>query len=293
MGPSALEIDRGILNERPLPVADAEGGKVSRGKLLIVAGSLALPGAAILAARAALRVGCGSVRVAAPRSVALAIGVAVPESLVVPLAETEAGTADEAAFHDLSAQFDACDAAVIGPGQGASNRTERLAVRFLAGCPLPTVVDATALRAWGRAGSPRGPGPRVLTPHVGEMAEATGLTADDIGDRREEVATRFAADWGAVVVLKGKRTLIAGDGLYRNSAGTPGLGTSGSGDLLAGVIGGLLARGADPTTAAVWGVHLHALAGEAAAARRGDDGMIASDVVDCLPDALKRLTRPV
>ncbi len=282
-------IDRSLRADLPIPEHGREASKADRGKLLIVAGSIGLPGAAILAALAALRVGCGTVRVAAPRSVAVAIGVAVPELLVLGLPETDAGTIAEAAIPLLEAQVGPCDAVVIGPGLGSHEETDRTAARFAASSPLPTVVDAAALLAWGRAGHPTALGPRVLTPHPGEMAGLIGLEPDRIEDDREAIATRYAAEWGSILVLKGPRTLVAGAGLYLNAAGTPGLATAGSGDVLAGVIGGLLARGAEPIAAAAWGVHLHALAGEIAARSAGDDGMIASDVVGSLPAALLSL----
>jgi hydroxyethylthiazole kinase-like uncharacterized protein yjeF len=284
-------IDGPLLAELPLPEHGREASKADRGKLLIVAGSTSLPGAAILAARAALRVGCGTVRVAAPRSVAVAIGVALPELMVLPLPETAAGTLAEAGVPHLEEQWESCDAAVIGPGLGSHEETDRLTTRFVAGSPLPTVVDAGALLAWGRAGRPPAPGPRVLTPHAGEMSRLIGREPDEVEDDREAIAARFAREWDSVLVLKGPRTLVAGRGLYLNTAGTPGLGTAGSGDVLAGVIGGLLARGSDPTASAVWGVHIHALAGEFAAEEQGDDGMIASDIVASLPAATRALHR--
>src|SRR4051812_9838964 len=282
-------IDRSLLAELPLPEHGRASSKAERGKLLIVAGSIGLPGAAILAARGALRIGCGTVRVAAPRSVAVALGVAVPELMVLSLPETDAGTLAGSAWPLLEAQFERCDAVVVGPGLGSHEETDRLAARLATDSPLPTVVDAGALLAWGRAGHPAAAGPRVLTPHPGEMAELIGTETARVEADREETAARLSARWGSVLVLKGARTLVAGESLYLNTAGTPGLATAGSGDVLAGVIGGLLARGADPTTAAVWGVHLHALAGESAARSVGDDGLIASDVVEALPAALLAL----
>ena len=139
--------------------------------MLIVAGSLGLPGAAIQAARAALRVGCGTVRVASPHSVAVAIGVAVPELMVVTLPETAAGTISGAARTILDPQLGPCDAAVIGPGLGSHEETDRIAAVFAAACPLPAVLGAAALLAWGRAGRPAAAGPRVLTAHPCEMSD--------------------------------------------------------------------------------------------------------------------------
>ncbi|WP_165252495.1 NAD(P)H-hydrate dehydratase [Paludisphaera soli] len=286
-------IDARRLAEHPLPEHAAEAGKGDRGKLLIVAGSVGLPGAAILSARAALRVGCGTVRAAVPRSAALAVGAAVPELMVLALPETDAGTAAGGALAILESQVEPCDAVVIGPGMGSHAETRRTASKFLEGCPLPTVVDAEALNAWGEAGRPAGAGPRVLTPHALEMARLIGVEPEAVEADREALAARHAEGWGCVLVLKGRETLVAGRDFLVNRAGTPGLGTAGSGDVLAGVIGGLLARGADPTTAAAWGVHLHALAGEAAARKLGDDGLIASDVVDHLPEAMLRLLAAV
>jgi NAD(P)H-hydrate epimerase len=285
-------IDGSLWAELPLRRHGREASKADRGKLLLVAGSVGLPGAALLAARGALRVGCGTVRVAAPRSLAVALGVALPELMVLPMPETDAGTLAEAALPLLEAQVGPCDAVVIGPGLGVHEETDRVAARFAASAPLPTVIDAGALLAWGRAGHPAAAGPRVLTPHPGEMSELAGLDPGQIEAEaeREEVAARFAARWSAVLVLKGPRTLVAGGGaLYVTTAGTPGLATAGSGDVLAGIIGGLLAGGSDPVAAAAWGVHLHALACEAAARSTGDDGLIASDVVEALPAARRAL----
>ncbi len=289
-----------LLKTLPLVEHGDDASKADRGKLLIVAGSPRLPGAAILAARAALRVGCGTVRVAAPASVATLIGIVVPELMVLPLPETSSGTPSLAALALLEEQYGSCDAAVVGPGMGEDEETDRLARRLVEEMPLPLVVDAQALLALApmTPGHPLGaPSPRILTPHAGEMAALSGMSVDAIEADREGIASRFAGEWGTILLLKGRETLIvsspsrdaeAGDS-YRNTAGTPGLGTAGSGDVLAGVIGGLLAQGNEPLAAAVWGVHLHALAGEAAAGDEGDDGMIASDIVDRLPRALRAL----
>ncbi len=289
-----------LLKTLPLVEHGDGASKADRGKLLIVAGSPRLPGTAILAARAALRVGCGTVRVAAPASVATLIGIVVPELMVLPLPETSSGTPSLAALGLLQEQYESCDAAVVGPGMGDHEDTDRLARRLVEEMPLPLVVDAQALLALAPLAPGRrlgAPSSRILTPHAGEMAALSGISVDAIESDREGIAARFAGEWGTTLLLKGPETLIvsapardaeAGES-YRNTSGTPGLGTAGSGDVLAGVIGGLLAQGNVPSAAAVWGVHLHALAGEAAAGDEGDDGMIASDVVDHLPRALRAL----
>ncbi len=294
---TARTVTTELLKTLPLVEHGVESSKADRGKLLIVAGSARLPGTAILAARAALRVGCGTVRVAAPASVATWIGIVVPELMVVPLPETSSGTPSLAALAMLREHYRSCAAAVVGPGMGEHEETDRLARRLVEEMPMPLVVDAQAVLALAPMASGKGVGAsssRILTPHAGEMAALSGISVDAIEADREGIASRFAEEWGTILLLKGRETLIVSPGaeagdFYRNTAGTPGLGTAGSGDVLAGVIGGLLAQGNEPVAAAVWGVHLHALAGEAAAGDEGDDGMIASDIVDRLPRALRAL----
>ncbi len=287
-----------VLRALPLPAYGAAASKADRGKLLLVAGSRRLPGAALLAARAALRGGCGTVRAAVPAAVATALGVALPELMVLPLAETAAGALDGAALATIEAQDGAVQAAVLGPGLDEDRATAALASRLVAAAPVPLVVDAAALGAYAAGGPPPGgpPAPRVLTPHDGEMRRLTGGAvppegADEPG--RERLAVAFARERGVTLVLKGRQTLVAGpDGaLYRNTAGTRGLGVAGSGDALAGLLGGLLAQGLPPPAAAVWAVHLHATAGVAAAAAMGPDGLLASDVVERLPGVLRAARR--
>jgi len=183
---------------------------------------------------------------------------------------------------------------------GDHEETNRLARRLVEAMPFPVVVDAQALLALAPMAPGQRPGVsasriRILTPHAGEMAALSGISVEAIEVDREGIAAQFAREWASILLLKGRETLIitapdrgteAGES-FKNTAGTPGLGTAGSGDVLAGVIGGLLAQGNAPSAAAVWGVHLHAIAGEAAAGDEGDDGMFASDVVDRLPRALR------
>jgi hydroxyethylthiazole kinase-like uncharacterized protein yjeF len=276
-----------VLRRMPLPGYDAEADKDDRGKLLIVAGSAGLPGGAILPARAALRIGCGTVRVALPSAIATAVGVAVPELMVVPL--PPGGEAIDV----LASQLEACAAVVAGPGMLADPATDELLAWLIEHAECATLIDARGLHVW--AGRPcwELAGPRVLTPHGREVASMLGREVTE--GERASVASAFARQYGGTFVLKGAETLIAdrAGGLFRNRRGTRGLGTAGSGDVLAGVIGGLLAQGLGPTEAAVWGVHVHALAGEAVAEQLGEDGMIASDLLPRLPVVLGELRRRV
>lgn len=296
----AQTINSELLKSMPLPAYDDAANKSDYGKLLIIAGSRRLPGTAVLAARAALRAGCGTVRVAAPMSVAMHIGLALPELMVLPLPETVAGTIACSALALIEAQYEPCDAAIIGPGLDEDEETAELCRHITGSTPLPLLIDAqalTSLRKPKAAEYGTAAAPRVITPHPGEMGALSGRDVDDIESSREATTHDFARKRGLTLVLKGRETLIgAPDGtMYRNTAGTRGLGTAGSGDVLAGIIGGLLAQKMDATHAAVWGVHMHALCGEAAAKDMGDDGLMAYDLIERLPNVqryLRRLTSP-
>lgn len=286
------EISLEKLKSLPLPEYSDEAHKADYGKLLLIAGSKRLPGAAILAARAALRVGVGTVRLAAPESVATAIGIAIPELMVIPLPETSSGTLALGANSILQQQYESCDAAVLGPGLDENEETHELLKTLAHEIPLPCVVDASAILALAGEKA-KFAALRIFTPHLQEMSTLIGQSAKDIESAREKTLTDFVHDWKSILVLKGRDTLIAGPKteLYKNTAGTRGLGTAGSGDVLAGIIGGLLAQMAtqklDATRAAIWGVHLHALAGEACEKDFGDDGMIATDLLSRLPGVLR------
>jgi len=208
---------------------------------------------------------------------------------VLPLPETPAGNASRDAMKVLEAQFAACDAAAIGPGLDEDADSDELAREFAARCPLPLLVDAQALCAIGGIAQ-KASAPRVFTPHILEMEK---LTARVLGDDRAAAARDLAQARGATVALKGRETLIAApDGaLYRNTAGSRALGTAGSGDALSGIIGSLLAQGMDATAATLWGVYLHALAGEAIEQDMGEDGALAGDFIDRLPWVIRYLRK--
>jgi NAD(P)H-hydrate epimerase len=232
------------------------------------------------------------VRLAAPESVAIHIGIAVPELMVIPLPETKAGTAAKDSLDILKDHFKVCQAAVIGPGIDEESHTLKLAEELYANLALPLVVDAQALAAVSAKAKPEGP--RILTPHLQEFeAVLLGKSVEDNEEAVEAAATAFAAKTDATLVLKRRHTLIvppAGETL-RNEAGNRVLATAGSGDVLAGVIGSLLAQGLEPTAAAAWGVHMHALAGDAVAKDGAEDGILARDFIDQLPSVQKYLRR--
>lgn len=287
----AITIDNEVLRGMPLPQYSDESSKADYGKLLVIAGSARLPGAALLAARAALRSGCGTVRVAAPKCVATAIGVAMPELMVLPLPETAEGTLSLKALPMIKEQFGPCDAVVLGPGLDDNDETNKLIRQLAASIPLPTIIDAQALLALGSEDYTTHAAARVLTPHEGELEPILGMPFKETGVTSEEFAPTFAAKEGCTLVFKGRETLIASPGrdLWKNTAGTRGMGTAGSGDVLSGIIGAFLAQGLEPWHAATWGVHVHALAGEAAGKDLGDDGMLATDFLERIPRVLHYL----
>jgi hydroxyethylthiazole kinase-like uncharacterized protein yjeF len=289
----AIIIDPNTLRTMPLRRYDAEDSKAERGKLLLIAGSTRIFGAAILAARAALRSGCGTVRIALPASVAQAVGTALPEAMLLPLPETTAGTLALTALNVLREQFEPCHAAVLGPGMDENEETNELIRQLAAELPLPCVIDAAALQALATASDfGASKAARLWTPHSGELAKLTMTDLDTI-EHREAFATQWSCTKSATLIWKGRETLVAGPAgeLWKNTAGTQGLGTAGSGDVLAGIMGSLLAQGMEAVPAAAWAVHLHALAGEAVAEDIGDDGLLASDVVARLPRVIKYLRR--
>jgi ADP-dependent NAD(P)H-hydrate dehydratase len=274
-----VDVDEALLRRWPLPVADAEGDKESRGRVLVVAGSREIPGAALLAGVGALRVGAGKLCIATPRSAAQTVAIAMPEARVIPLPEDEHGGLRTEGLILLEDVAEGAAAALLGPGMTGGEAT----VAFLAGL-LPRLAQATVVLDALAMDCVLGLAPlrqsALLTPHAGEMAHLTGIAKEEIVESPQDVVARFAGEWAAAVALKGADTCIAnaaGD-VWRHTARCPGLGTSGSGDVLAGMIAGLAARGAPPEQAAAWGVALHARAGQALAERSGALGFLAREL---------------
>ncbi|MFP5405536.1 MAG: NAD(P)H-hydrate dehydratase, partial [Gammaproteobacteria bacterium] len=250
----------------PLPEPDPDGDKEERGRTLVIAGGPELAGAALLSGTAALRAGAGKLQIATTRSVAASLALAVPEALVIGLPETAGGGLGEEGAALLASMK--VDSLLIGPGL----QDEAATVRFVRAL-LPTisasaiVLDAFAMAVVGEQHSFRGP--VLLTPHAGEMAKLTNTSKEDVLSDPASAALDAARAWNATVALKGSVTWIATPQgrLWCHDGGNVGLGTSGSGDVLAGVIAGLAARGAPLEQAAAWGVALHAKAGEMLADR--------------------------
>lgn len=286
-----------FLRHNPLPSPDGGGDKNVRGSVLIVGGAPTLPGAVILAATAALRAGAGRLQILTCRSIAQAVGVAVPESMAVGLDETDGGALAPSAADRIVEAANGVDAVLLGPGLEDPDAVTELLARVMPHISAPTVVlDAAALAfvCHHCEGLHHLAGRAVLTPHATEMALMLDIEKDAVTADPQAIARRAAAERQAVTALKGAETFIAlTDGaLYHNKAGNVGLATSGSGDTLAGIVAGLAARGADPWLAAVWGVYLHAAAGDVLARRHGPLGFLAHELLSEIPSLMASLAKP-
>jgi hydroxyethylthiazole kinase-like uncharacterized protein yjeF len=293
----ARKVTRALLRGMPLPRLDEGGDKDARGQVVAIGGSAETPGAILLAGVAALRAGAGKLQLATVRSASAALGVAVPEALVVGLPETRSGEiAGAAAARLLSERCSNADAILLGPGM-SNGRSAHALLRSLVrkiGSDTTLVIDAGALLALqrDRALVRQLHGRVTLTPHTGEMASLLGADRADVEQNAAAYALEAAERFGAVVALKGAETWIAEPGgtLFHYTGGSVGLATSGSGDTLAGVVTGLAARGASASCAAVWGAYLHGAAGAALTRRMGRVGFLARELLAELPPLLRRMT---
>lgn len=286
-----MTITRAVVR-RWLPRRRPATHKGDYGRVLIVAGSRGMSGAAVLAAQAALRTGSGLVYLAIPKSVQPLVVRKLTEVITIPVAETRDRTFASSAVRELASWLARVDAIAIGPGLTTQPQTIAFVRRLLQAVRVPVVVDADALNACiGKTLSfKRCRAPLVLTPHPGEMSRLTGVSTAAIQRDRAGVARRFAKTWRAVVVLKGHRTVIAvpRGRVYVNTTGNPGMATAGTGDVLTGMIVSLLGQGVSSERAAVAAVYLHGLAGDLVARRLGTAGLIASDLLATIPQAIQR-----
>ncbi|WP_372397407.1 NAD(P)H-hydrate dehydratase [Azospirillum sp. HJ39] len=297
--PEETAVTPGLLRGMPLPQPDGDGDKESRGRVLVVAGSVGVPGGALLAGLGALRSGAGKLQIATVAGIAPHLGLALPEALVVGLPETPDGGIAASSAVMLADRASRCETVLIGPGMVEEAATATLVADLLArlgpaaeGGPR-FVLDAAALAGLARDPAPlhRHEGRLVVTPHAGEMAGLLGCGRSEVDADPLDCARRAAARLKAVVALKGSCTrIVSPDGrawAYRD--GTVGLATSGSGDTLAGIVAGLLARGAGPEQAAIWGVYLHGEAGNRLSRRIGPLGFLARELLAEIPAAMAAL----
>jgi NAD(P)H-hydrate epimerase len=265
------------------------------GHIFILAGSARFSGAAVLCAQASMRSGAGLVTLGIPKSLNNAIIKIKPkEVMTLPLPETRAGTLSLGGYKKIKDFSQDIDVLVIGPGLTKNKSTQNLVRKVVSKINKPMVIDADGINALvshlkilttndQRATT-------ILTPHPGEMARLLGISIKKVQDNRKEVAKKFAQDYKATIVLKGRNTVVADykGNLYINKTGNPGMATAGSGDVLTGMIAAFLGQGLDNFSAAKYAVYLHGLAGDLAAKEKTQIGLIASDIIDKIPEAIKK-----
>ena len=281
----------------PLPQHGDGEDKEGRGRIFVVGGSAQIPGAILLASLASLRAGAGQLKIATAGSIAAHVAATVPEAWVMPLPETPGGGFDPACADEIAENANNAHAVLFGPGMMAPPTTSDLLQAALPHIHAPAVVlDAAALACLGDLPALLHTlkGNVVVTPHAGEMAAILGWEKEQIKADPRAAAVEAAGRLRAVVAMKGSETYIAApDGrVFRNRYGCVGLATSGSGDTLAGIIAGLAARGADPVQATVWGVYLHARAGDTLARRVGPLGFLARELLAEIPRLMWKTAAP-
>jgi hydroxyethylthiazole kinase-like uncharacterized protein yjeF len=283
-----VKLDQAALDAHPLPPV-VDGDKETKGRILIIAGSREVPGAALLTATAAMRAGAGKLRIATGESVAAEIGVAMPEAMVVGLPEQDDGALATAAADALKEQADQVDAVVAGPGLRQSESCKRIADALFPS-EAHLAFDAAMLRCLEPLPNRKHSSELILLPHAGELAALLDCDEERIEREPVECGHRAAELYRAIVLVKGVASHVVtpkGD-FWTYDGGAPGLGVSGSGDVLAGIVGGLLARGAEPLNALLWSVWLHGEAGAKLAEKVGPIGFLAREIADEVPLLLPR-----
>lgn len=285
---SVKRLDSAELKRHPLPAIE-DGDKDSHGRVLIIGGSRNVPGSVLLSAHGAMRAGAGKLQVAVPNEIAIALGVAMPEAMAAGVAGGRDGGFAASAVAPLVELARSADAIVAGPGMTANRAAQRLA-RKLRALEKPIALDAAMLHALADAkAEAKGSAPNaILLPHSGELASLLDCSSEDVEADPLGSGRLCAKRYRALVLVKGAESLVvepAGQA-WKYEGGGPGLGVSGSGDVLAGIVGGLLARGAEPLTALLWAVWLHGEAGARLSNTIGKAGFLAREIPDEVPALL-------
>lgn len=286
------ETDRLLFNKAVFNRPD-DSNKGTLGSLLCICGSYGMAGAAIMAGKAALRCGIGLLKIAVPKSIYPVCATNILESVYYPLEETSNGVISSKNTDFLLEMCEKSSAVVIGCGLSVCDDTKNLVQSVITNCEKPLVIDADALNCICNKPEilKNLKAPAIITPHPGEMARLLHSTPKTVNSNRENTAIDFAKKFGVVTVLKGAGTIIASpDGeVYINHTGNSGMATGGSGDVLSGIIGSLLAQGASPINAAASGVFLHGTIGDLAAEKLGKISMLPTDMIDMIPTAYLKL----
>jgi NAD(P)H-hydrate epimerase len=276
-----------------LPERPTIGHKGTFGHVFVIAGSRGLSGAVKLAVEGALRSGAGLVTAGVPEPLADIAATSLLEGMTYMLpANTGESLSHTAVTPALEFARDK-SAVVLGPGLSKHPETRRFVLEFVPNCPVPLVIDADGLNCLSADPTvlTSAASPCLLTPHPGEMARLTKRTTAEVQATREAMTTLFARSHSCTVALKGKNTVVSDPlgGTYVNPTGNAGMATAGTGDVLAGLLGGLLAQGMKAIDAALLGVYLHGLAGDLAAEARTERGMISRDLLEAVPEAWKHI----
>ncbi len=283
-------VNRGVLFHRHCATNKGDYGHV-----FILAGSMGFTGAAVLCAQSAMRTGAGLVTLGIPKSLNTIVARRILEVMTRPLPETPQRTLSMKGYSEIAKFAKKTDVLAVGPGLSRNISTRRLIRKVISNIDTPMVIDADGLNALTgyldilrkayRAGRIA-----ILTPHPGEFSRLINKSVDYVQKNRQSLAKSFAHFYNVVLVLKGHRTLVAEPqgGVYFNKTGNPGMATAGTGDVLTGMIAALLGQGYDGFNAAKFAVQLHGLAGDLAAKEKTQAGMIASDIIEQIPDAIKR-----
>ncbi len=266
------------------------------GHIFILAGSARFSGAAVLCCYAAMRAGAGLITLGIPKSLNSAIIKIKPKEIMTfPLPETSDGTLSLSGYKKIKDFVKNTDVLVVGPGLTQNKSTQGLVRKAISKIGKPMVIDADGLNALvGHLEMLHAARctlhAKILTPHPGEMARLMGISIKKVQDNREDITKKFAKDYKVTVVLKGYNTVVADyhGNLYINKTGNPGMATAGSGDVLTGMIAAFLAQGLSAFKAAKYAVYLHGLAGDLAVKEKTQIGMIASDIIDKIPEAIKK-----
>ena len=282
-----MKLDRSALDAHPLPPV-IDGDKETKGTILVIAGSREVPGAALLTATAAMRAGAGKLRIATVESAEIQVGLAMPEAMVIGVAEAADGGFTEAAAKMLAEQLADVNAVVAGPGM-KGNDSCRVLARTLLENAAALALDVALLKSLRSSDEKRRVTP-VLLPDGDELASLLGCDEAEVERDPLGCGKRAAELYRSVVLVKGATShVVTPEGhVWTYEGGAPGLGVSGSGDVLAGIVGGVLARGAEPLSALLWGVWLHGEAGAALAKKVGPIGFLARDIAGEVPALLPR-----
>lgn len=273
----------------------SETHKGTYGHALLLGGAEGMCGAMIMASYAALKSGAGLVTVGVPQSLLPIVQSSVAELMCRPLAQTRDSAISIDALPAIENLLGMASVCAIGPGMSRYSEANAVLRLVLEKAGIPVLIDADGINALegDTAVLMNRQVPVIITPHPGEMSRLTGLSIAEIQKNRMEIAREYACKWGITVVLKGNKTVIASPSgeTYINISGNPGMATAGSGDVLSGIITGLMAQGLKPLTAAVSGVYIHGLAGDKAVESTGERGLVAGDLINALPDILSKLEK--